>query len=231
MSAFANKMRLELSKTVPTGKLDKKGKPEKERIVVGYAMVPYPSLADFGITAVQAKDEKTGELMVGKDDGIPVYADDKHDYLQQAIAASVAAKVRNYFSGTIKAKPAKEDLQAVLSPDAGKQLPVDFETLTAESARSGEALKIRREAKADFEAFLQGKNKKANVIAALGEPFYNSARVLGSASPKYVEALGMHCEEWGKGLTAEKQARFAPKLAELNESLNAAVESEELDLS
>jgi len=230
MANFGNKMKLELSKTVPTGKLDKKGKPEKERIVVGYAMVPYPSLADFGITAIQAKDEKDGKPLVG-DDGIPVYADDKHDYLQQAIAASVAAKVRNYFSGTIKAKPAKEDLVAILSPDAGKQLPVDFETLTAESARSGEALKIRREAKADFEAFLQGKNKKANVVAALGELFYNSARVLGSASPKYVEALGMHCEDWSKGLTAEKQARFAPKLAELNESLNAAVEAEELDLT
>lgn len=229
MTAFSSKMKLELSKTIPTGKLDKKGKPEKERIVVGYAMVPYPSLADFGITATQARDEK-GVLQIGED-GIPVYADDKHDYLQQAIAASVAAKVRNYFSGTIKAKPAKEDLLSVLSPDAGKQLPVDFETLTAESARSGEALKLRREAKADFEAFLQGKNKKANVVAALGELFYNSARVLGSASPKYVEALGMHCEEWSKGLTAEKQARFAPKLAELNESLNAAVESEELDLS
>lgn len=227
---FGSKMKLELSKTVKTGKLDKKGKAEKERIVVGHAMVPYPSLSDFGIQAKQAVDEKTKQPAVGED-GIPVYEDAKHDWLQQAIASAVAARVRNYFTGTIKAKPEKEDADALLTVDAGKQLPVDFDTLTAESARSGEALKLRREAKADFETFLQSQNKKANVVTALGELFYNSSRVLSSASPKYVEALGMHAENWIKGLSEEKKARFAPKITELNESLNAALEADELDLS
>lgn len=229
MTSFNKKFLLPLNKTVETGKLDKNGKKEKERIQVGYSEVPYPSLADFGITAEQAKD-KEGKPEVGED-GIPIYAEDRFDWLQQAVASAVASKVRNYFVQGIKTLPSKENKTNVMVPDSGKMLPVDFETLTAESARSGEALKLRREAKAAFEAYLQKNNKPAAVVQALGELFFNSARVLGSASQKYVAALGMHTEAWTKTLSDEQTARFAPKLMELNESLNAAIEKEELDLT
>lgn len=238
MANFSNKFILPLNQTVETGKLDKKGKKEKERVQVGTAEVPYPSLADFGITAEQAKDDK-GQPQFG-DDGVPVYSVDHLDWLQQAIVDKLSAKVRNFYVsgiGAIKVdyatvtKDGKLPTLASLQPDAGKQLPVDFEMLTAESARSGEALKIRREARADFEAYLTKQNKKQEVVAALGELFFNSARVLSSAAEKYVVSLGGHTEAWSKQLTEAQTARFAPKLVELSESINNALEKDELDLS
>ena len=228
MASFGKKFVLALSKTVETGKLDKHGKKEKERVQVGFAAVPYPTLADFGITAEFEKDDK-GNVKLD-DNGVAVYAQPHFDWLQSAVIGEVSARVRNYFVGGIKPLDTKENKTRELQPDAGKMLPIDFDTLTAETARTGEALKLRREAKADFEAYLQGLNKPAAVVQALGELFYNSAKVLGSASPKYIEALGMHSENWTKGLTPEKTARFAPKLVELGESLNAAIEKEELEL-
>lgn len=213
---FTTKAKLELSKTVKTDKLDKKGKPIKERKKVGEALVPVPALSDFGLTAEQAKDEK-GQPQVDDDTGLPVYADPKMDWLYSAITGAVFAKVRNYFK------------DGVLQP--GKILPTDFDTLTAETARTGEALKLRREARASFEAFLATKGKKAEVVQALGELFYNSAKVLGSASPKYVEALAMHVNGWLDTLSEESKTRFTPKISELLESMSAAQDEEELDLS
>lgn len=231
MSNFTATFKLPLNKTIPSpsGKLDSKGKIERERIQVGYAVVSIPLLADFGITAEQAKDDK-GALMFDET-GIPIYANDSMDWLQQSIGDKLASKVRNFFATAIKAQPDKENKEQVLQPDAGKILPVDFDMLTAESARTGEALKLRREARASFETYLNSQNKPAPVVTALGELFNNSSRVLGSASPKYVEALGMHADAWSKILTPEQTARFKPKLIELQESINAATEKEELDLS
>jgi len=228
MANFTSKFKLPLSKTMETDKLDKKGKKEKERVQVGYALVAYPTLADYGIAADVEKDEQGKDKI--DEQGVPVYAIPQLDWLQQAIIGEISAKVRNYFVQSIKAQPAKENKEQILMVDGGKQLPVDFETLTAESARTGEALKLRREARASFENYLQALNKPVAVVQALGELFANSARVLGSASPKYVEALGFHVEAWSKGLTEAQAVRFQPKLQELGESLNAATESEELNL-
>lgn len=237
MTTFASKFILPLNKTVETGKLDKKGKKEKERVQVGSAVVPYPSLADFGIVAVQAKDEK-GQDMFGTD-GVPVYADDKFDWLQTAIVDKVSAKVRNYYVSGVNAvkvdystvKDGKLPTLLDMVVDSGKRLPTDFDILTEEGKRSGEALAIRREARNDFEAYLGSINKSQAVIQALGELFFNSSRVLGSASQKYVEALGQHTQAWTEKLDEAKTARFAPKIVELQESINAALESSELDLS
>ncbi len=237
MTAFTSKFILPLNKTVETGKKDKKGKNEKERVQVGKASVPYPALSDFGIVAVQAKDDK-GQDMFGAD-GVPVYAENRFDWLQQAIVDKVSAKVRNYYVSGLNSvkvdystvKDGKAPTIADMSPDSGKQLPVDFDMLTAESGRTGEALTIRREARADFEAYLGSINKSQAVIQALGELFFNSSRVLGSASQKYVEALGQHTQAWTEKLDEAKTARFAPKIVELQESINAALEASELDLS
>lgn len=225
---FTSKYKLDLNKTVATGKLDKKGKPEKERVQVGFAMVPYPTLADFGIQAeVSMKD---GKPEIGKD-GVPIYAKDEMDWLQQAIISQVSVECRNKFMATIKAQPDKVETPQELQPDAGKRLPVDFESLTAETKRSGEALAIRREALADFTAFLQANNRPVAVVAALGELFANSNKILGSASRKFVEALGQWTEKWTQQLDEAKTTRYTPKILELSENINNALEAEELDLS
>src|SRR5688572_21744745 len=130
--AFTHKMALELAYTV-----NKKRKP------LGTVQVPFPTLQDFGIqAAVELWDKDTAVSDAGKannavigqpriEDGVPVYADPKADWLQSAIAERVKQMARNRF------KPKSTELRD------GATLPEDFDTLTAETARTGEALKLR----------------------------------------------------------------------------------------
>lgn len=194
---------------------------KKEHKEVGRAFIPTPILSDFGIQAEQsvfdADDAAKGQVkgQPAYEDGIPLYADPVKDWLQQAIAAKVAATVRNRFvDGKLK---------------NGAVIPEDFEQLTAETQRTGEALALRRDAKASFEAYLQGKNKKAATVQVLGELFYNSAKVLASAGEKYVAALSAHVLDWIPTLPEDKKARFAPKILELEESINNAQKQTDLE--
>lgn len=213
MAGFTNKMALELSTTV-----NKKRKP------IGTVQVPFPTLQDFGINAALAMwtkedvanaDLKAYSPVEGKprvEDGVPVYADPKADWLQGAIVERVKQMARNRF------KPKSTDLRD------GATLPEDFDSLTAETERTGEALKLRSEAKQDFNAFMLTKGKKATTVAQLTELFANSAKVLGSASKDYVDALARYSTEWINQLPDEKKARYAPKLNELQQSINDASE-------
>lgn len=214
MAAFTHKMKMDLNAKVQIGSKKKFKK-------VGEADIPLPVLQDFGIQAKQAVADaddskqgiKKGEALY--DNGVPVYDDPKYDWLQQAIAFRVAAISRNRFK------------DGELKP--GAQLAEDFDALTAETARTGEALALRRDARSSFEAYLQSKNKKAQTVALLSELFWNSSKVLASAGDKYVEALAAHVSAWIDTLKDEQKARFQPKIAELQESINNAQESTTVD--
>lgn len=222
--AFRNKFKLVLAEKVqvsPTKKVHKE---------VGSAMIPFPTLhQDYGIAAEQSKwtpeqekedaakpvEQRQG-IKAGQpasENGIPIYEDPKLDWLQQAIVAAVQIKVRNKFA------------KGVLKP--GMEIPEDFEKLTADTARTGEALKLRREARADFEAFLRSLNKKDNVVAKLSDLFWNSSKVIPTASPEYLKAISTYVDRWTKQLDNVKSLRFQPKIQELQESINSAGETEE----
>ena len=214
--SFANKMVLVLSEKVQLAN----GK--KEHKEVGRVQIPFPTLSDFGIkdavAATYEKDDPTIGAVKGQpafEDGVPLFNDPRYDWLQQAIAAKVAATVRNRFK------------EGKLKP--GAVIPEDFEQLTAETQRTGEALALRRDAKISFEAYLQAQNKKAATVAVLGELFYNSAKVLQSAGANYIEALALHVGNWISSLKEEQKARFTPKILELQESINNAQGGNDLD--
>jgi hypothetical protein len=178
---------------------------------VGKATIPCPTLADFGLSAAQAKDDAGNPAT---DNGLPVYEDPKAQWLQDAIQLAVSVKVRNRFQkGQLK---------------AGQTLPEDFDSLTAESARTGEALVLRREARADFENFLRSLQKAEPIVARLGEMFWLSNKVLSTASEKYLEAITHYAERWVAQLDDAKKSRFAPKITELQESINAATSEDDL---
>lgn len=218
---FNQRFQMDLSETQKVNGKDK-------HVKVATVAVPFPTLTEFGISAKQAvftQDDVTkgnyapGVAVVGQpkhEDGVPVYEDTIMDWLQQAIVGKVAAYSRNRFK------------KGVLKP--GMSLAEDFEALTAETQRTGEALALRREAKASFEAYLSGKlNKKASTVGLLGDLFFNSAKVLQSAGDKYIEALGSYTGDWLDTLTDEQKTRFAPKIEELQNSINAATTKEALD--
>lgn len=203
---FANSFTMELSERVKLAN----GKSENKK--VGEAIIPCPILSDFGINAEIAKDKE------GKDafeNGLPLYADPRMDFLQSAIKLQISVRSRNRFEGG-KLK-------------AGMSLAEDFESLFEQSGRTGEALALRREARASFEAFLQGLGKKAATVQVLSDLFFNSAKSLVTAESTYVEALSIQVGRWIETLDDAAKARFQPKIAELQESINNAQQGADLD--
>lgn len=214
---FTHHFNMDLSKKVKLAN----GKKEHKKIAT--VSIPFPTLSDFGINATQATytadDAKADpSKTVGApafENGVPLYSDAAMDWLQEAIVFKVSATSRNRFTeGALK---------------QGASLAEDFEALTAETARTGEALALRREARTSFEAYLGKLGKKASTVQMLGELFFNSAKVLASAGEKYVSALSKYVGEWIDTLDDASKTRFTPKLAELQDSINNAQQASDLD--
>lgn len=186
---------------------------KKKNVEVGKVQIPFPTLSDFDINA-QPKlgDDGKPETYQG---GIPVYTDPRHNLLQEGIVNLVSIRSRNKFE------------KGVLKP--GLSLAEDFDMLFEQSGGAGDALAMRREARTDFEKHLQGKDKKAATIALLSDLFQNSAKVLGAASETYINALSGHVGTWVASLDEAKALRFAPKIQELQDSINNAIAGDELD--
>lgn len=155
----------------------------------GEVTITVPTLADViaFVTSPIKKDEKGTEIV---EDGLPVYEDDKANWVQSAILAAVKAQARNKLvSGTATLKD-------------GNTIPTDWEGLLAEGVRGGgEALAIAREAKNLFAEWMakQGKSEAAtNAVVGL---FSNrQALALQSATNKgkvkaYVESFAESLEE------------------------------------
>jgi hypothetical protein len=105
---------------------------------VGEVAVYVPLLAELTAIAAAAaikKDEKGADII---EDGIPVYEDDKANWVQGAVFAMVKAQARNKLqSGTATLKE-------------GNKIAENWEELTAEGVRDGAGLAIARECKAAF---------------------------------------------------------------------------------
>ena len=130
---------------------------------VGKVAIFVPTLLAFGLEAQIAKDKDGAELIEG---GLPVYdgADAKAlNWLQGAIEAQVKAQARN------KLKPGTADLKD------GAAIATDFETLTAEGDRAGnaEALQAIRNLKASFAKWVAGLGKSAAAQQLLNGLFAN----------------------------------------------------------
>lgn len=172
-------IQMEVSKKV-NGKFSKQGE----------VTITVPVLQDVlaFVASPIKKDEKTGaEIM---EDGLPVYEDDKANWLQSAMLAAIKAQARNKLvSGTATLKD-------------NNTIPTDWEGILAEGVRGGgEALAIAREAKTAFAEWMakQGKSEAAtNAVVGL---FSNrQALSLQSATNKgkvkaYVESFAESLDE------------------------------------
>lgn len=202
---FANKFVLVLNETI-----------NKKRKEVGKVNVPYPTLhQDFKLPAALAKDENGQDKW---EDGIPVYENAAYDWLQQAIVSAVSMKARNRFVPKT----------ATLKP--GVSLAEDFESLTAETARTGEALIMRRDARTSFENYLRGLKKSEPFITRFGELFWNSTKVFSSLSEDYRKAMKTYVAKWVESLDSAQATRFLPKINELQESITASEATSDADL-
>ena len=173
-----HKIQMEVSKKV-NGKFAKQGE-------VGITVPVLADVMSFVASSIK-KDEKGNDVI---EDGLPVYEDDKANWLQSAMLASIKAQARN------KLKPGTAELKDGLS------IPNDWESILAEGVRGGgEALAIAREAKAAFAEWMakQGKSEAAT-NAVIGLFSNRQALQLQSAANKgkiktYVEAFAESLDE------------------------------------
>lgn len=171
---------------------------------VGKVDVFYPDLSEFGVTAAAVKkDENSAE--VTDDDGVIVYADEKHDWAQYSIVQAVKMAARNKLvPGTIELRP-------------GAVIPSNWEQLLAEGGNRGEALKLIAEIKKAFAAYVMGMEKKPEVKNAYITLFGNKQGLSlqsKAIKDKFIGAV----YEFATGLDAavlERYQRYIQSLEEI----------------
>lgn len=180
-------LKLDVSKKVSIG-------PDKnEYQKVGEVVVPVPTLEAFGITAeTRARTEDDGD-----DDGLPLYKEEKLDWLFGAVVAACKMQARN------KLVPATAELKD------GQKIASNFEELMAEGERKGnaEALKLMKEAATSFASYVQSLNKTAQTQALLVGLFRNRSGL--SMQPDNQKAkFKVYLEQYAESLEAGDLARY-----------------------
>ena len=166
---------------------------------VGEVEVFYPTLKELGFDIEPSRVS---------DDGFPIYADDRHQYVFEGVLAAVKANARNKLqSGTATLKD-------------GLKIAETVEELMASGGNTGEALKVLREMLAAFKAWLPSTGKSAAVQAAVYDLVSNRKTISLQAQDKK-EKLRGYLSNFASSLTAEQAAAWASNLMKLDEACNA----------
>ena len=170
----------------------------------GEIEVFYPLLTELGIAIEPAKEDE---------EGFPVYADEKVQYVFDAILAAVKAQARNKLvSGTATLK-------------AGLSIASTVEELLESGGNKGDALAAVREFLAAFKAWLPTTKKSEKVQAAVFDLAKNRAGLSLQDNDKKVK-FAKYLTDFAVTLTSEQAARFSRPLLALNE---ACTEGDALD--
>jgi len=183
---------LDVSKKVSVG-------PDKnEYQKVGEMVVPIPTLEAFGVTA---KVKEMGE------DGLPVYEDEKLDWLFYAAVASAKMQARNkLISGTAELKD-------------GQKIASTFEELVAEGEHKGnaEAMKLVREAVVSFAAYVQSLGKSVQTQAMLIGLFRNK-QALALQPDTAKEKMKAYLNAYAETLAEADLSRYTKYLTSVEEA-------------
>lgn len=174
------KATIEISKRTDAGKNEK----------VGDIVVYIPTLAAFGINAEIEKVEA----------GLPVYKDDKADFLFTAVAERVKSKARSSLvSGTAELK-------------AGASIAEDFEALLADSDRRGgaEALANVRKLKEKMAFWLASVAKKSAGAQKLIYDLFSSRQALSLQTDENKAKMVGYIEQFATWLV-EAEPELAAK--------------------
>lgn len=165
----------------------------------GDVVVYYPTLKELGIEIEESKNDA---------DGFPVYADEKVQYVFDAVLAAVKAQARNKLvSGTATLKP-------------GLSIASTVDELLESGGNKGDALAAAREFLAAFKAWLPTTGKSEKVQAAVYELARNKAAVSIQSDEKK-QKFSVYLGNFAESLTEEQAARFSRPLLALNEACEA----------
>jgi len=180
---------------------------KKQRVKVGEVAITVPTIEDVLEFVGSAK-------VTGEEDGLPVYSDDRANFLQSAILAYVKAGARNkLIPGTATVKD-------------GLKIPTNWEELCAEAERggNGQALKIYAEAKAAFADWIskQGKSQATqNLLISL----FNNKQALIMQAPDMKAKVKPYFEEFANSLDEETLERLQRPIEAVLEGCEATVAS------
>jgi len=169
---------------------------------VGEVTVFYPLLSEMGIAVEPAgKDEE----------GFPTYADERVQYVFDAVLAAVKATARNRLqSGTATLKE-------------GNTIAETVEALLATGERSGEALKTRREYFASFKAWLPSLGKAAAFNTAVYDIVSNVKNIQYQTAKRKANILQLITDH-AASLSAEDATRFERIIVQIGEACETAEE-------
>lgn len=179
----------------------------------GEIQITVPLLADAMafINSPVKKDDKGQEI---DEDGIPIYEDDKANWLQGAMLAAIKAQARNKLvSGTATLKD-------------GLSIPTDWEGILAEGVRGGgEALAIAREAKAAFAEWMakQGKSEAATQTVVT---LFSNKQALALQSEVNKGKVKAYVEAFAESLDAAALERFEKPVSSVIELCETATEAD-----
>lgn len=169
---------------------------------VGEVTVFYPLLSELGLPVEPSgKDEE----------GFPTYADERVQYVFDAVLAAVKATARNRLqSGTATLKE-------------GNTIAETVEALLATGERSGEALKTRREYFASFKAWLPSLGKAAAFNTAVYDIVSNVKNIQYQTAKRKANILQLITDH-AASLSAEDAARFERIIVQIGEACETAEE-------
>lgn len=166
---------------------------------VGEVAIYCPTLEDAKLSGMERqKDEKGADLM---EDGLPVYKDQAHNWLQGAILSQVKAQARNKLvSGTATLKD-------------GQTIATDWDSLTAEGERggNGDALAVVREVKAAFAKHVAGLGKSQKAQETL-TTLFGSKQSLALQSPENKAKMEQYVSDFAETLDEAQLARYTKYL-------------------
>ena len=167
---------------------------------VGKLPIFVPVLAGVFAGLEVAKD-KEGKEVMDEDTGLPVYADDRYNYIQDAITAAVKAEARNKLvSGTATLKD-------------GAVIATDWAALTAETQGKGnpDALAAIREVKADFKAWAATLSKSVAAQQTM-VTFFDKLDALRMQSAVHKQKIADYVSAFADTLDEAKLTRYGKYL-------------------
>jgi len=177
----------------------------KKREAIGNVEIYVPTLEALeGLTGLE-RELNADKTEVKTDDGLPVYKNIVHNWLQATIFNQVKNQTRN------KLKPQSLEFKSSQSTVAK-----DWADLTAESTNTGEGLAILREVKALFGAWVKtlGKTPKTQEqLLAL----FSSKDALGTQAAEVKAKMLSYVSDFSDTLSAEQATRYENYLTVLAE--------------
>jgi len=175
----------------------------KKYVKVGTVPIFYPTVEEIAGFCQGAKVVKTGE------DGIAEYESPEANWIQTAIFSYAKANARNKLvSGSCELKD-------------GLKIPETWAEFTAETGRSGEALAILREAKAEFTDWIS-KQGKSEVVTKTLITYFNNRAALELQSATNKGKMQTYVETFAESLSPEKLERLQKPIEAVLEACAAA---------